>query len=148
MNRKKILDECISILNSKIDSIQLQLNDLRTSAESESKSTSGDKHETGRAMIHLEQEQLTKQLGELSTQMSQVLNLKIFEPKPNVHSGSIVKTDKGNFFFGIAIGKIQVDNTSFMAISLISPLGKLFSGKRTGDQVTFNDTTYFIEEIL
>ncbi|MEZ4801081.1 MAG: hypothetical protein R2809_15170 [Flavobacteriales bacterium] len=147
MDRKKIIDTCTSIIQSKIDGVQEQLSELRKSAESESKSTSGDKHETGRAMIHLEQEQLMKQLGELNNQMSQIIELKNSESKPNIHSGSIVHTNLGVFFFGVALGKVQLEDTAIMVISLASPLGKLFLGKTKDDTITFGTSTYSILQV-
>lgn len=144
MVKKEVIAACISNLQLKVDHLQSQLHELRISAESESKSTSGDKHETGRAMIHLEQEQLTKQLGELNNQLSQMHAIKQQESKPNVHSGSLVVTNNGVFFFGVAIGKLEFNSKVVMAISLISPLGKLFAGKAAGDTIQFGDRTYEI----
>ena len=51
-----------SELNEKGKRIQLAFDDLNSAITDDSKSTAGDKHETGRAMVHLEQEKLSKQL--------------------------------------------------------------------------------------
>ena len=51
--------------------------------------------------------------------------------------GAIVKTGKGNYFFSIAYGKIEVNGESIFCLSPVSPIGKVLSGKQAGDKVLF-----------
>ena len=57
-------------LKTQINFIQTQLGELKEANTNETKSTAGDKHETGRAMVHLEQEKLYSQLGQFQKQFS------------------------------------------------------------------------------
>ena len=98
-------------------------------------------------MVHLEQEQLQKQVGELHNQLQQLLSLKNSEIKPNVHSGSLVTTDKGIFYIGIGLGKIDFEGQNLFVISPGSPIGKVFLGKSVGEKVSFGTHTYGIEQI-
>jgi len=147
MNKRELLDHCIGIIEEKTSQIERALQELREGAESESKSTSGDKHETGRAMMHLEQEQLMKQLGEWRNQMQQLVGLKNATPQPNVYSGSLVTTDRGLFFISTAIGKVQWKDQTVFVISPQSPIGKAFLGKKEKEVVAFQQTSYAILEI-
>lgn len=144
MNKRELLEYCIGVIEEKTSQIERALQELREGAESESKSTSGDKHETGRAMMHLEQEQLTKQLGEWRNQMSQLVALKNTNPQPNVHSGSLVTTDRGIFFISTAIGKVQWKDQTVFVISPQSPIGRAFLGKKEKEVAAFQQTSYTI----
>ena len=49
---------CVSIVKKKCDLLKKQILARKQDLETASKSSAGDKHETARAMIHLEQEKL------------------------------------------------------------------------------------------
>ena len=55
-----------------------------------------------------------------------------------------LKTDKGNFFIAIPLGKIE----DVMVISAASPLGKEMIGKKAGEEVVFNGMEYKIKDIF
>ena len=57
----KIHSHCLQILNQKIEELSNALNTATESANNETKSSAGDKHETARAMMQIEQEKLGKQ---------------------------------------------------------------------------------------
>ena len=145
--KPRVWEYCLDLLQGKLELLELQLAELRAGAESEGKSSAGDKHETGRAMMHLEQEQLQKQMGEIQNQLQQLLSLKNSDIKPNVHSGCLVTTDKGIFYIGIGLGKIEFEGQNLFVISPASPIGKVFLGKGLGENVSFGLNTYIITQI-
>ena len=59
--KQKIHTHCLHLLDNKIAELQKILRSLGESAANDTKSSAGDKHETARAMIHIEQETITKQ---------------------------------------------------------------------------------------
>ncbi len=63
--KRDAYDYCFQFVSRKLDRIQVQIRELEQSLTSETKSSAGDKHETGRAMIQLEREKLGQQLSEL-----------------------------------------------------------------------------------
>jgi len=143
----KLYNECIQAISEKIQSIKIALESLRDDIQSESKSSSGDKHETGRAMIHLEQEQLSSQLLKLNDQFN---TLKRIEPLANpklISAGSLVETNDFFYFISIPLGKIIIDKIPVYCISLNSPLGLSLSGKRNKESYTLNNKTILILNI-
>ena len=80
---KRIVYTCVEKeLQSRIERIQIQFDELQKSLTNETKSSAGDKHETGRAMAQLEQEKLSKALS----QMMQLRNA-LSKVNPNeIHS--------------------------------------------------------------
>jgi ABC-type phosphate transport system auxiliary subunit len=109
--KERLWKYCSEVVEARMAEINAQLDELRAGAESEGKSSAGDKHETGRAMMHLEQEQLQKQLGEFQAQMQQLHGIRQHATTPHVHAGSLVTTDKGTFYIAIGLGKINFESS-------------------------------------
>jgi hypothetical protein len=65
----------------------------------------------------------------------------------SIENGSLVNTNHGVFFFGIAFGKLESQGSTIMGLSLNSPLGKIMTDKKEGDSLTFMNRNYSIETI-
>ena len=73
--------------------------------------------------------------------------------KTNVEStdailGSIVKTNIMNFYISTSIGKIDLDDNTYYAISVNSPIGQLLINKSVNASFEFNQNKYVIAEII
>lgn len=144
----KILTLCKQYVQDKLEALQQQSKSLQNSLSSETKSSAGDKHETGRAMIQLEREQLGRQLAQLEQQSEILSRINPDQPHKLVSVGSLVFTSKENYFISVAIGKLEVEGQTFYAISNNSPIGKLLLMKSDGDTVEFNNTVFSIESVI
>ncbi|MBI2269270.1 MAG: hypothetical protein HYU69_02820 [Bacteroidetes bacterium] len=145
--KQKVYEHCVHLLNGKIHALRTILHELGESSKNDTKSSAGDKHETGRAMIQIEQETIGKQLKEV---LEQKILLEKIDPCFNsslVVKGSMVKTNKGYLFLSIAFGKISVEGKVVMAISPLSPLGVKLMGLRIKDSVEIKGTNYLIEAV-
>lgn len=142
-----ILAQCQVILSNKEDLLLKQLAELSESLLSEQKSTAGDKHETGRAMLQLEQEQLRKQLSEIQTLIKDFNSIDYLTSTKKVITGCFVKTNHGYFILSVGIGKVKNKGTEVFVISPQSPIGKCLMNKSVKDSFDFNGKKYVIEEI-
>lgn len=145
--KQKVYDACLSSLEAKIAFLKNILTGLEEGAESDSKSSAGDKHETSRAMMQLEQEKISSQLKELLSQKLVLEKIKAASTGGQVKPGSLVKTDKGYLFLSIALGKLAVDDISIAVISPASPLASKLQGLTTGSAVEVNGTRYLVESV-
>lgn len=147
MERKQVKEAVLAQLQKQITSIKEQIASLTEDAQNDAKSSAGDKHETGLAMMHLEQEKLSAKLRDLV--QFEVIVLKLPEEKQTdkVTLGSIVKTNKGIFYVCIAIPALKVQNETIICISPSAPLMQFLLNKTNGDEITFNSITYKILEI-
>jgi transcription elongation GreA/GreB family factor len=143
-----LLNLCQVNIDERLDSLKSIINDLQQSLQSETKSSAGDKHETGRAMVQLEREKAGQQLAEI--QKTQQILAKI---NPEVKSdviglGSVVFTTGSNYFIGISAGEIKINNQIFYAISPSTPIGVLLLGKKVGDTINFRTNTFVVTDIV
>ena len=134
-----LLEEVKELIFQKIQVSEKMMNDAQDSANNETKSSAGDKFETGRAMMHMERDKNAKQLSEakrLQLFLSQIKPERIFD---KVAFGSVVETTFGNYFISIAAGRIIIDEKKYFAISPQAPLAKDLLQKQIGDEISFNN---------
>ena len=143
----KVYKACEKVVLEKRKLLSQQLDSARLSANSETKSSAGDKHETGRALAQLEQENLAKQFSFLERLESDLSQLKAAQISEKVEKGALVQTDKMTLFFGVALGELKVENKSVFAISTASPIGKIALDKTMGDSFIVNGNTHNISYI-
>lgn len=145
--KAKLLAHCLQVSETKVSSLEEELDSTRQSVQSESKSTAGDKHETGRAMMHLEQEKLHQQLGEAKVVLAELQQIKANHSNTVIGLGSLVTTNKGLFFFAAGLGKVDLDGQTVFVVSTKAPIAKQFVGKQIGEQVNMNGTVYDIQVV-
>jgi transcription elongation GreA/GreB family factor len=121
------------------------MQEVTDSANNETKSSAGDKHETARAMMQLEQEKLSKQIADLAEQKKEFDKIDFTKSSSQIGQGSLVETDKGFFLIASSIGKITVDDKTVFVISNKSPLALAFIGKKQKETISFNGVEYLIE---
>ena len=145
--KNQLYNYCISTIEEKLRIINSVLNSAQDSANHETKSTAGDKHDTARAMAHLESEKNAKQLIEINKLKKVLPYLKDHKNSGIIELGSIVKTSMENYYISISLGKISLKKESYFAISAVTPIGRLLIGKTIGDMVIFNGKSSEILEI-
>ncbi|MGQ0829578.1 MAG: 3-oxoacyl-ACP synthase [Bacteroidota bacterium] len=143
-----LYDKCLEYAEQRILNAQTAMNLVTESGNDETKSSAGDKHETGRAMAQLEQEKATKQLREALELRDQLLKIGPFKQSSSISNGSLVLTDQDNFYISIAAGKIQVDTTVCFAISSSAPIALAFMGSKPNQVVNFKGRNYRINDII
>ena len=148
MNLKQQLYQyCWTFIEDRFKTIQNNIEEIQKALYSETKSSAGDKHETGRAMLQLEREKLGLQLAEINKIKKALSRVNLDNTSNVITLGSIVFTNKLNYFITISAGKLIVDNEVFYAISANTPMGKLLIGKTAGDVIDFNKNTIEIKKI-
>ncbi len=148
MNIKKQLYKlCEAFVNKRQQTVENIILSNQKALQSETKSSAGDKHETGRAMLQLEMEKAGQQLANIN-QMKDVL-AKMIASKPSkiAHLGSVIITNKNNYFLSVSAGKLTVSKIDYFAISTNSPIGKLLLGKKENESIIWNGNEMIIEEI-
>ena len=123
-------------------SLEEALASMRQAVQTESKSTAGDKHETGRAMIHLEQEKLHSQLAEAQQLLAELSQINPTQTLVSVQKGAFVKTNRASFYLAVGLGKMNLDGGVIFVVSSQSPIGKQMLGKRLGESFKMKGTKY------
>lgn len=145
--KQELYTQCVDFVADRFTKIQTQIREIQVALTSETKSSAGDKHETGRAMLQLEREKIGQQLAEIEKVMENLSKIDITKSKELVSLGSIVFTSQSNYFIAVSAGQFRVNSDSFYAISPNTPIGLVLTGKKVGDQIIFRDQQFIIEAI-
>jgi hypothetical protein len=134
--RDIILKHLLDHVNKDLAEAQARMASLKESLGAESKSSAGDKHETGRAMIHLEQERVQDTVGRLE-HMRGILVQRAVQDKAiqRVSPGALVETTGPWVLVGVPLGKVQLPDALVLCVGAEAPLAQQWHGAQPGDQV-------------
>jgi hypothetical protein len=143
-----IKNQCAFILQQRINALGAAMQSAQESANNDDKSSAGDKYEVGRAMGHLQQEMLAKQLDDATGELALVnsLNPEVF--CTTVSKGAAVICNGLFFFVAIGLGNVVVNNQKVIVLSPIAPLAALMLDKRAGDSFSFNKNEVKILDVF
>ena len=142
-----IYEHCKERVKQMINTANQSFQSAEEAAQNETKSSAGDKFETGRAMAHAEMHKAKRQLGEAKVLLAELNQINIKSTQEKIDRGSLIKTNKGVFFLSIGLGKIKVKEQTIYVLGVQSPIGRLLLHKKIHDQFTFNTIDYLIQEI-
>ena len=137
MNKTELIKLINQKLSEKIQTFEKLIAETRAS-NNDTKSSMGDKYETGREMLQQEINNLQVQLNEVLKQQD-FLKTILIKPSEKAEKGAIVKTEKGLFFISVSLGEINFDNQKIICISPESPLAKAMNGKQKGEVFSLNN---------
>lgn len=139
--RKALFKACRSYVDQRVQRILKSISDLEESLLNESKSSAGDKYETGREMINMEYEKLSNQLQEFRKLEATITMAERNAPNGIIELGSVVRTNGANYFIAIPAGEIISGDEKFYAIGTNAPIAIALIGKKEGDEMNFNNKT-------
>ena len=96
-----------------------------------------------------EENKIAESIEKLSNQLKMIQMLPV--PDNNngkIGLGSLIRTDKGDFYISVALGKLNYGSSIFFAISIEAPIYTSFVGKKKGDVVVFNNNKFEILEVM
>ncbi len=145
MNKQEIINIIKAKAADKIQYFENLIAETRAS-NNDTKSSMGDKYETGREMLQQEINNLQRQLNEVLNQQA-VLQKITSDPSEKVQNGALVKTDKGLFYVAVSMGEIIFENQKIMTVSAESPLVKIMYNKKAGENFIVNTIYQTIKNI-
>ena len=146
--KEDLYSQCLDVVNGRFQTIQHTIKDIQVSLTSETKSSAGDKHETGRAMLQLEREKAGNQLAEIQKIKEILFKVDVSKTLKVVGLGSVVYTTQAHYFIAISVGELTVDGVRFYAVSPSTPMGQLLIGKSVGEEVVFREQKIIIDQII
>ena len=142
MDKQKLSLLISQKLSEKIQNFEKLIAETRAS-NNDTKSSMGDKYETGREMLQQEINNLQVQLNEVLKQQDFLKTsfdkLRMTKKFDKAEKGAIVKTERGLFFISVSLGEVIFDNQKIICISPESPLAKAMNGKQKSDVFSLNN---------
>ena len=146
--KSSVLESCLSIKRNQINELTEMLQSLKSSVESNEKSSAGDKHETGRENANqtllIYGDQHRKAMEDLMVFMM----IKPDKLVDTIQLGAIVILNDLTIFIADNMGKLTVND---MPVNILSPKGPFVQcmlGKSKGFEFKFNDKDFKIVDVF
>ena len=144
MNKQQAVEALKALLHDKETGLKKEIEALQTSMTTDTKSSAGDKFETGREMMRAELDKAQNQYLQLTEQLQDIHRIALNEKHAEAGFGSLVQTKQGYYLLSIGLGRFKVADQSCFALSLASPIGKLLRGKQVGETISFQGRAFEI----
>jgi hypothetical protein len=144
--KKKLQQHCVGIIEERIAANIALMNSAQEAANSESKSSAGDKYETSRAMNHLQKDMYASQLAANRRELAALMNINCGSIATVIGNGSYVQTKKAGFFIAAGLGKITMDGITVYLLSPQAPISQVLFSKSTSDSFLFNKEQLVIDK--
>ena len=139
---------CLAYVQLRLDAARAGMAAAQESSNSETKSSAGDKYETGRAMAQQERDRHAAQLHEAQKLLADLQRINPELPCDTVRTGALAATSLGLFYVSISAGRLATaEGQEFMAVSPAAPLAVALHGRRAGEEVVFNGKPVRVEAV-
>ena len=146
--KQQLFEACQDYVKERENTVQEIISSNQKALHSETKSSAGDKHETGRAMLQLEREKAGNQLSEIVKVKEALSKISVENTSQTIGLGSVVYTTKANYYIAISAGELIIGKDKFYAISPNTPIGKLLISKTIGDAVSFRELSFEVNQVI
>jgi transcription elongation GreA/GreB family factor len=146
--KKELYKQCLNYVQKRMEAAQLAIEEAQKASNDDTKSSAGDKYETGRAMMQQETDRNVIQLNETNKLKVALNQLNYLVVSDTAETGSLVITNNGNFFIAISAGVLMVNSETYFAISPASPVGLRLKGQKIGYEFDLNNKHYQIKKII
>lgn len=136
--KASILAACKALLETRMGEAKVAMLAAQESANSNEKSSMGDKYETGRAMGQLDRDMHAKQLALLQDEYAKLLKVNISVQHKIAEIGALVQTENQQYWIAVSLGQVLVENKKIMVVSPQSPIAKFMLHKKKGDSFEVN----------
>lgn len=145
--KNKIINIISNELEDKILVLKSDIKSLIDSRNNDTKSSAGDKYETGREMAQIELNKLESLLTKTQILQQEITKIDPKSISKNIEFGTLVMSNQENYFISISMSKIEVDGILIYPITLASPIGMALKGKHIGDSISFRGREITIQNI-
>ncbi len=139
---------CQQSIGERISAVKDAMKNAQEAANSEEKSSVGDKYETGRAMGHLQKDMHAGQLAGYMKEQAGLHAVNTGVIYNHVTAGAFVQAGTKAFFIAAGLGKQTIEGQAIFFISPYAPLAVMLQNKISGDSFSFNREQLFITSVF
>ena len=146
--KQNLYQLCHAYIDKCIEANLQTIADAQKASNDDTKSSAGDKYETGRAMMQQEKDRGMAQLNEANKQKVFLNSIATNTCHTKAETGSLIFTDKGNFYLAISAGVLRFQGVEYVAVSPASPIGMKLKGLAEGQNFSLNGKVFQINKII
>lgn len=144
--KKRLLDHCIEKQQDVIEHSRSAMQDAQKNANEYGQPK--DRYDSYRNKLLRERDLHARQLDKAIEQLNTLQKLLPVKPSDKVEFGAVIITNSQRLFVSAGLGKIELDDNVYYAISPAVPVYKAIKDLKAGDKYTFNGISHEIMEII
>ncbi len=133
--KKKLLSICRKMQDETIQHLKLEMDDAQKSANEYG--TPKDRYDSYRIQLLRKKDMFGQQLAKTMEQLDTLDRISLKRRFEEVEFGALVITDKQKILVSIGLGKIELDGSTYFAISPSVPVFNAMIGKKVGEEYEF-----------
>ncbi|MEP6750154.1 MAG: hypothetical protein ABJB86_20615 [Bacteroidota bacterium] len=138
---------CQHTIEQRIAAAKEMIHHAQEAANSEEKSSAGDKYETGRAMGHLQKDMHARQLTGYIKELADLQAVNCGIVCQHASAGAYIETGIASFFIAAGLGKQVVEGKTIFFLSPHAPLAGILQNKKIGESFNFNRNSLVITDV-
>ena len=136
---------CHAFIEQRIAAARTAMQAAQESSSSETKSSAGDKYETGREMANAERDRNAAHMQQAQQLQAELARISPDAACDTVRPGALVRTSLCRFYISISAG--QLPGLDVFAVSPAAPVAVALKSLRAGEEAVFNGKPVRIESI-
>jgi len=146
--KKQLHQLCLDHIQQRINEAELAIQEAQKASNDDTKSSAGDKYETGREMMQQETNRNLGQLNEANKLRVALNQVGTGTLSAIAETGSLIITDNGNFYLAVSAGMLSINGEQWFAVSPASPIGLKLKGLKQGDKFNLNNKIYLVNGVF
>lgn len=146
--KNRLFQHCSMIIEQRMHAAKQAMQQAQAAANSEDKSSAGDKYETSRAMSHLEKDLHARQLSANQQELAALLAVNVKSIHTTIAAGSVVMCSDFTFFIAAGLGKIDFEGRKVYLLAPNAPLAKALLKKQSGAEIFFNNKPMVVMDVF
>ena len=138
---------CIDILQKRVGAAEFTMLQAQEWANSEDKSSAGDKYETSRAMGQIDRDLHARQAAEARRELQTAKQINAEQINTTFIKGSIAVCKGEYYFSSVGLGRVKVGDHKIIFLSPDAPLSRAMFLKKESDTIFFNQMKMILEEV-
>jgi len=143
--KQKLLAKCRELVLETIENLKAEIDDCQKTANDYG--LPKDRYDSFRAQLLRKRDMFSQKLVKNNEQLALLDRIDISKNKTKVEMGALVVTENQKLYISISLGKIELDEELYFAISPAVPVYKVMDGKKVGEVFEFNGQKNTILEI-
>jgi hypothetical protein len=143
--KEKLHARCVEIKEDTESNILSAMNDAQQSANEYG--APKDRYDSFRAQLMRKRDMLAQQLSVVEDEIRFLRQLKPGIINTKVEPGALVRLSTQSLYIVAGIGKVEIDNEIYYAVSPVVPLVEAMKGMKAGDSFSFRGQSMKIDEI-
>lgn len=147
--KEKIFQTAIAKVKERMKLLTEERKAINKGILEDTKSSAGDKFETGREMMSADLMTVENQLKQATFDYDELCRLQaIKNSSATIQEGSLVELGNDKFLVSIGLGQLDMDGEKVFLLSKNSPLGGLLLGKKKSEELEFRGKKMEIADIV